>query len=217
MTSASSQTPAPAAAEPTRRDFLYLATAAVGGIGAAATAWPLVGQMNPTRRPRPPPARSTSTSASSSPASRSSCCGVRARCSSSTGRSRRSTPCATPPFWRSSPTPIRPRASSPPTLPTGAARSGRSFSSWSESAPISAASRSSFRSRARPTRRRTGPAAISAPATARNTTSPEESSSASRRPITCPSRPTISPTTRLCASARTRQTLRRLATNRLSR
>ena len=47
MTLASSQTPAPAAAEPTRRDFLYLATAAVGGVGAAATLWPLIDQMNP--------------------------------------------------------------------------------------------------------------------------------------------------------------------------
>ncbi|MGO8800364.1 MAG: ubiquinol-cytochrome c reductase iron-sulfur subunit [Roseiarcus sp.] len=35
------------AAEPTRRDFLYLATAAVGGVGVAATLWPLIDQMNP--------------------------------------------------------------------------------------------------------------------------------------------------------------------------
>jgi ubiquinol-cytochrome c reductase iron-sulfur subunit len=34
-------------AEPTRRDFLYIATAAVGAIGAAATLMPLVSQMNP--------------------------------------------------------------------------------------------------------------------------------------------------------------------------
>ena len=47
MILASSHSPAPAAAEPTRRDFLYIATAAVGGIGAAATLWPLVDQMNP--------------------------------------------------------------------------------------------------------------------------------------------------------------------------
>jgi ubiquinol-cytochrome c reductase iron-sulfur subunit len=33
--------------EPTRRDFLYIATAAVGVVGAAATLVPLVGQMNP--------------------------------------------------------------------------------------------------------------------------------------------------------------------------
>jgi ubiquinol-cytochrome c reductase iron-sulfur subunit len=32
---------------PTRRDFLYLATAAAGGVGVAATIWPFVDQMNP--------------------------------------------------------------------------------------------------------------------------------------------------------------------------
>ena len=35
------------AAEPTRRDFLYIATAAVGAVGVTATAWPLISQMNP--------------------------------------------------------------------------------------------------------------------------------------------------------------------------
>ncbi len=34
-------------AEPTRRDFLYIATGAVGAVGAAATLGPLVSQMNP--------------------------------------------------------------------------------------------------------------------------------------------------------------------------
>ncbi len=34
-------------AEPTRRDFLYIATGMVGAVGAAATLVPLVGQMNP--------------------------------------------------------------------------------------------------------------------------------------------------------------------------
>src|SRR5262244_1585191 len=34
-------------AEPTRRDFLYIATAAVVGVGAAAATWPLIAQMNP--------------------------------------------------------------------------------------------------------------------------------------------------------------------------
>lgn len=33
--------------EPTRRDFLYVATAAVGAVGALTTAWPLIQQMNP--------------------------------------------------------------------------------------------------------------------------------------------------------------------------
>ena len=30
-----------------RRDFLYIATAAVGGVGAVVTAWPFIDQMNP--------------------------------------------------------------------------------------------------------------------------------------------------------------------------
>ena len=34
-------------AEPTRRDFLYIATGTVGAIGAAATLIPLISQMNP--------------------------------------------------------------------------------------------------------------------------------------------------------------------------
>lgn len=33
--------------EPTRRDFLYIATGAVGAVGAAALAWPFIHQMNP--------------------------------------------------------------------------------------------------------------------------------------------------------------------------
>jgi ubiquinol-cytochrome c reductase iron-sulfur subunit len=33
--------------EPTRRDFLYIATASVAAVGAAATLVPLIGQMNP--------------------------------------------------------------------------------------------------------------------------------------------------------------------------
>ena len=32
---------------PNLRDFLYIATAAVGAVGAAAVAWPLIDQMNP--------------------------------------------------------------------------------------------------------------------------------------------------------------------------
>ena len=35
------------AVEPTRRDFLYVATAAAGAVGAAATLVPLIAQMNP--------------------------------------------------------------------------------------------------------------------------------------------------------------------------
>jgi ubiquinol-cytochrome c reductase iron-sulfur subunit len=33
--------------EPTRRDFLYLATGAMGVVGTAALAWPFIHQMNP--------------------------------------------------------------------------------------------------------------------------------------------------------------------------
>ena len=33
--------------EPTRRDFIYIATGAVGVVGAALTVWPLIDQMNP--------------------------------------------------------------------------------------------------------------------------------------------------------------------------
>ena len=36
-----------AAAEPTRRDFLFIATGAVGAVGVAATVWPFINQMNP--------------------------------------------------------------------------------------------------------------------------------------------------------------------------
>lgn len=36
-----------ASAEPTRRDFLYIATGAVGAVGAAAVLVPLIAQMNP--------------------------------------------------------------------------------------------------------------------------------------------------------------------------
>jgi len=39
--------PSPAPARHSRRDFLYIATGAVAGIGAAATLIPLINQMNP--------------------------------------------------------------------------------------------------------------------------------------------------------------------------
>jgi len=42
VTVASSKT-----AEPTRRDFLYIATGSFAAVGAAAAVWPLVDQMNP--------------------------------------------------------------------------------------------------------------------------------------------------------------------------
>lgn len=36
------------AEEPTRRDFLYIATGAVGAVGVAFAAWPFIDQMNPS-------------------------------------------------------------------------------------------------------------------------------------------------------------------------
>jgi ubiquinol-cytochrome c reductase iron-sulfur subunit len=35
--------------QPTRRDFLYVATGAVGAVGVAAVAWPLIDQLNPDK------------------------------------------------------------------------------------------------------------------------------------------------------------------------
>jgi ubiquinol-cytochrome c reductase iron-sulfur subunit len=35
-------------ADPTRRDFLFIATGAMGAVGAAASLWPLIEQMNPS-------------------------------------------------------------------------------------------------------------------------------------------------------------------------
>ena len=37
----------PAVPQPTRRDFLYVATAAVGVVAVAGAVWPLIDQMNP--------------------------------------------------------------------------------------------------------------------------------------------------------------------------
>ena len=39
--------PQPAAGDPSRRDFLFIATGAVGAVGLGAVAWPLINQMNP--------------------------------------------------------------------------------------------------------------------------------------------------------------------------
>jgi ubiquinol-cytochrome c reductase iron-sulfur subunit len=40
-------TTASSADHPTRRDFLFVATGAVAGVGAVLTAWPFISQMNP--------------------------------------------------------------------------------------------------------------------------------------------------------------------------
>jgi ubiquinol-cytochrome c reductase iron-sulfur subunit len=48
ITLASTQ-PQPAHGDTTRRDFLFVATGAVGVVGVAAAVWPLIDQMNPDR------------------------------------------------------------------------------------------------------------------------------------------------------------------------
>jgi ubiquinol-cytochrome c reductase iron-sulfur subunit len=45
---AHAETDAGTGAEPTRRDFIYVATAAVGAVGVGAAVWPLIDQMNPS-------------------------------------------------------------------------------------------------------------------------------------------------------------------------
>jgi ubiquinol-cytochrome c reductase iron-sulfur subunit len=44
---ASSSIPADAHGDPTRRDFLMVATGALAGVGAIATAWPFINNLNP--------------------------------------------------------------------------------------------------------------------------------------------------------------------------
>ena len=44
---ASSSIPAGAHGDPTRRDFLMVATGALAGVGAVATAWPFINNLNP--------------------------------------------------------------------------------------------------------------------------------------------------------------------------
>jgi ubiquinol-cytochrome c reductase iron-sulfur subunit len=46
-TDSSATSHGPGDVEPTRRDFLYIATAAAGAVGVAATVWPFISQMNP--------------------------------------------------------------------------------------------------------------------------------------------------------------------------
>jgi ubiquinol-cytochrome c reductase iron-sulfur subunit len=44
---ATASVPAGGHGEPTRRDFLFVATGALGGVGAALTAWPFINNLNP--------------------------------------------------------------------------------------------------------------------------------------------------------------------------
>ena len=75
MSNAASTPTGASSPEPTRRDFLYIATAAMGAVGVAATLVPLIDQMKPDARPLLPAARSTSISAKSRRANRSWCAG----------------------------------------------------------------------------------------------------------------------------------------------
>jgi len=47
MSAQSAVAPSVGAPQPTRRDFLYLATGTVAAVGMAAVAWPFIDQMNP--------------------------------------------------------------------------------------------------------------------------------------------------------------------------
>ncbi len=47
MSTLSTPMPVSTASPPTRRDFLYVATATVAAVGVGATLWPLIDQMNP--------------------------------------------------------------------------------------------------------------------------------------------------------------------------
>src|SRR3954453_18092418 len=46
-TMVSSSIPAGGHGDPTRRDFLMVATGALGAVGVAATAWPFINNLNP--------------------------------------------------------------------------------------------------------------------------------------------------------------------------
>ncbi len=78
----------------TRRDFLYVATGAMGAVGAAFAAWPFIDQMNPTSAALAlasievdiSPIRSASRSCSNGAAIRCSCAAARPRKSPTRGR-----------------------------------------------------------------------------------------------------------------------------------
>ncbi len=152
MASTASTTTAGHAPEGTRRDFLFIATATVGAVGAAAALVPLVDQMNPD----------ASTLAAGGPVdldvskiAEGAQVMIRWRQrpifvfhrSQQTLQSMQSASddCA---LW---PTRIPTRPSSRLTRPTGTVRSSPNSACWSAFARISAAFRCSIRRRARPT------------------------------------------------------------------
>ena len=190
---------------PRRRDFLYVATGAVGTVGAAATLIPLFDQMEPDR----------ATIAAGAPLD--------------VDISKVQPGQQIQVFWRSKPifivnrTPAILKVLQEPQDDRAAERPG--FDECTSSRPMRRTGT------ARPSRNiavlvgicthlgcipmffpdpnpsrppPTGWAAISVPATARNTISPAACSKACRRPTTCRCRPIASSTTIRCASARTR-------------
>ena len=138
--------------KPSRRDFVYIATATVGAVGAVAALVPLVDQMNPD----------ASTLAAGGPVDldvskieegAQVVVRWRERPIFVFHRSQQTlqTLQETAVDVRSFPTRIPSSCSSRPTRPIGIARSSRNSACWSASARISAASRCSIRSRTRRT------------------------------------------------------------------
>ena len=168
--------------EPTRRDFLYIATGMAGAVGAAAVAWPFIDQMRPDASTLALASIEVDVSAAAAghvadgqmarqagvhpqPHARGDRGGQGGRRSPTSRTRSRATPTCQP-------TRRRPTPTAPP------ARARRTGWSWSASAPISAAFRSASRAIS---------AAGSAPATARTTIRPAASAKARRR-RTLPSR-----------------------------
>ena len=141
------------APEGTRRDFLYIATGTVAAVGAAAVLVPLIAQMNPD----------ASTLAAGGPVDldvskiapgQQVVIRWRERPIFVFHRTPETLQDAARPQIAVASCPIRipSRSSSRPTRPTPPARSSRNSACWSAFAPISAASRCSIRSPARPRR-----------------------------------------------------------------
>ena len=190
------------APEPTRRDFLYFATGAMGVVAAGATLIPLIDQMNPD----------ASTLAAGGPVDVD--LAKLAPGQNIIVRWRKhpifilrrpdhfSRFCRVQSSFRFFPILSRRSINSRLTRRTGIARSSLNISRSSASARISAASRRPSRSRARRRRPLIGWVAISVPVMARNTISRDGSIKAFRHPSTCLCRPITSSATRFFGSAK---------------
>ena len=189
----------------TRRDFLFLATGAFGVVGTAAAIVPLIAQMEPDASTI---AAGGPIDVDLKPVAPGQMIIVRWRSRPIFIVNRPQKLLATFANAAARRSSIRSKlagiCSSRPMRRTGIARSNPNLGFSSASARISAASRSSFPIRARPRRRPHGPAAISVPVTARNTTWRAGSSKAFRRLIICRFRRITSSTTRRCGSAKIR-------------